>query len=49
MILRGRSALPATIALPTDFGINNVQSGLAGEVFQVLKASVSPVNPVEMR
>jgi hypothetical protein len=39
--------LPSTIAISTDFRIDNVQSRLAGEIFQILEARVSPVNPDE--
>ena len=45
---RGR-ILPSTIAIAADFRIDNVQSRLAGEIFQVLEARVSPVNPVDRK
>ena len=39
---RGYKHLPSTIAIAADFGIDDVKSGLAGKVLQILESSVSP-------
>jgi len=36
---------PPAVAFPADLGVDNVQSGLARKVFQILESRVSPSSP----